>query len=160
MILRTIDGEENGRPGYPERCDFLCRRREDRLRFSPCIASLAYPRPFCGLWVCRAASKTPLQHPFKRNRRRGKTSSRGVFMCLNVERRMYVALIDARNLSFSYEGSAEAAFENVSLQLDTNWRLGLVGRNGRGKTTLLRRGAMQSASGFQFMPTGAPLSLG
>ena len=50
--------------------------------------------------------------------------------------------------------------KNVSLQLDTNWRLGLVGRNGRGKTTLLRRGAMQSASGFQFMPTGAPLSLG
>ncbi len=29
-------------------------------------------------------------------------------------------------------------FENVSFQLDTNWRLGLVGRNGRGKTTLLR----------------------
>ena len=49
-----------------------------------------------------------------------------------------MSLIDVRNLSFSYEGSAETVFENVSFQLDTNWRLGLVGRNGRGKTTLLR----------------------
>lgn len=29
-------------------------------------------------------------------------------------------------------------FENLSLNLDTRWRLGLIGRNGRGKTTLLR----------------------
>ena len=41
-----------------------------------------------------------------------------------------MSLIDVRNLSFSYEGSAETVFENVSFQLDTNWRLGLVGRNG------------------------------
>lgn len=46
--------------------------------------------------------------------------------------------IAIQNLTFSYDGQEEPLFENVSLSLDTNWRLGLVGRNGRGKTTLLR----------------------
>lgn len=64
-----------------------------------------------------------------------------------------MSLIDVRNLSFSYEGSAETVFENVSFQLDTNWRLGLVGRNGRGKTTLLR--LLQGA-----LPCGRPDSCG
>ncbi len=41
------------------------------------------------------------------------------------------------NLSFSYDGSLEKIFENVSLILDTDWRLGFTGRNGRGKTTFL-----------------------
>lgn len=39
---------------------------------------------------------------------------------------------------FTYEGDYTPVFEGLDLQLDTNWRLGLVGRNGRGKTTLLR----------------------
>lgn len=42
------------------------------------------------------------------------------------------------NLTFSYNGFTEALFDNVSLNLDSNWRLGLVGRNGKGKTTLLK----------------------
>ena len=46
--------------------------------------------------------------------------------------------ISIRNLSFTYEGSYEPVFENLNLNLDTRWRLGLIGRNGRGKTTLLR----------------------
>lgn len=46
--------------------------------------------------------------------------------------------LSIRNLSFTYEGSYTPVFENVSLNLDTSWRLGLIGRNGRGKTTLLR----------------------
>ena len=48
-----------------------------------------------------------------------------------------MSLIQINNLTFSYPGSYDAVFENVTLQLDTDWRLGLVGRNGRGKTTLL-----------------------
>ena len=44
-----------------------------------------------------------------------------------------MSLIDVRNLSFYYEGSYDYIFENVNLQMDTRWRLGLVGRNGRGK---------------------------
>ena len=46
-----------------------------------------------------------------------------------------MALIDIRDLTFAYPGSYDNVFEHLSLQLDTHWRLGLVGRNGRGKTT-------------------------
>ena len=45
--------------------------------------------------------------------------------------------LSIRNLSFMYEGSYEPVFENLSINLDTRWKLGLIGRNGRGKTTLL-----------------------
>ena len=41
-----------------------------------------------------------------------------------------------RNLSFSYPG--RDVFRNLDLLVDTGWRTALVGRNGRGKTTLLR----------------------
>ena len=46
--------------------------------------------------------------------------------------------LSIRNLSFMYEGSYEPVFDNLSINLDTRWKLGLIGRNGRGKTTLLR----------------------
>lgn len=49
-----------------------------------------------------------------------------------------MSLIKIQNLSFGYDGSFENVFENVNLQLDTKWKLGFTGRNGRGKTTLLR----------------------
>lgn len=29
------------------------------------------------------------------------------------------------------EGQAEDVFENVSFRIDTDWKLGLIGRNGR-----------------------------
>ena len=45
--------------------------------------------------------------------------------------------LSIRNVSFQYEGSYEPVFEQLNVNLDTCWRLGLVGRNGRGKTTLL-----------------------
>lgn len=49
-----------------------------------------------------------------------------------------MSLIKITDLTFAYEGSADNVFEQVCLTLDTDWRTGLVGRNGRGKTTLLR----------------------
>ena len=49
-----------------------------------------------------------------------------------------MSLINVQNLTFAYDGSDKNVFENVSFQLDTNWKLGLTGRNGRGKTTFLR----------------------
>ena len=48
-----------------------------------------------------------------------------------------MALINISNLSFAHDGG-QLIFDAVSLQLDTNWKLGLIGRNGRGKTTLLK----------------------
>ena len=46
--------------------------------------------------------------------------------------------IRADHLTFGYEGSIEPVFENANFTLDTDWKLGLIGRNGKGKTTLLR----------------------
>ena len=46
--------------------------------------------------------------------------------------------IKAEKLTFAYPGSYDNIFENLNLQLDSSWKLGLIGRNGRGKTTLLR----------------------
>lgn len=45
--------------------------------------------------------------------------------------------ISVNNLTFRYDGSFENVFEDVSFQIDTNWKLGLIGRNGKGKTTFL-----------------------
>lgn len=71
-----------------------------------------------------------------------------------------MSLINISELTFGYDGSAENVFENVSLNLDTSWRLGLTGRNGRGKTTLLRllageleyRGKITAAVDFEYFP--------
>lgn len=46
-----------------------------------------------------------------------------------------MSLINVSNLTFGYDGAFDNVFENVSFQIDTDWRLGFVGRNGRGKTT-------------------------
>lgn len=48
-----------------------------------------------------------------------------------------MAQIKVSDLSFSYPGSYIEIFRNVSFQIDTDWKLGFVGRNGRGKTTFL-----------------------
>lgn len=49
-----------------------------------------------------------------------------------------MSLINVSDLTFGYDGSYDNVFENVSFQIDTDWRLGFVGRNGRGKTTFFR----------------------
>lgn len=49
-----------------------------------------------------------------------------------------MSMIKVENLSFTYPGHYDAVFEDVSFQLDTDWNLGFVGRNGRGKTTFLK----------------------
>ena len=48
-----------------------------------------------------------------------------------------MAQINITNLTFAYEGSFDNIFENVSFSIDTNWKLGFIGRNGKGKTTFL-----------------------
>ncbi|MCM1188350.1 MAG: ATP-binding cassette domain-containing protein [bacterium] len=46
--------------------------------------------------------------------------------------------ITVSDLTFRYEGSYDNVFEKVSFVLDTDWKLGMIGRNGKGKTTFLR----------------------
>lgn len=49
-----------------------------------------------------------------------------------------MSLISVNNLTFGYDGSLKNIFENVSFNIDTDWKLGLIGRNGKGKTTFLK----------------------
>lgn len=71
-----------------------------------------------------------------------------------------MSLIQVSNLTFGYDGSYEMVFENVSFQIDTNWRLGFTGRNGRGKTTFLNllmgkyeyRGSISAGVEFSYFP--------
>jgi len=71
-----------------------------------------------------------------------------------------MSLIDVKNLSFAYEGSYDKVFENVSFRIDTDWKLGFTGRNGRGKTTFLKlllgrytyEGTITANAEFEYFP--------
>ena len=75
-----------------------------------------------------------------------------------------MSLIQVQNLTFAYEGSYETIFENVSFQLDTNWKLGFTGRNGRGKTTFMNlllgkleyQGSINAPVDFSYFPYQVP----
>jgi len=71
-----------------------------------------------------------------------------------------MSLINVTNLTFAYEGSYDNIFENVSFQIDTDWKLGFTGRNGRGKTTFLNlllgkyeyNGSISANVTFEYFP--------
>lgn len=46
--------------------------------------------------------------------------------------------IQVENVSFKYDQMVDKLFDSLNLKIDESWKLGLIGRNGRGKTTLLR----------------------
>lgn len=46
--------------------------------------------------------------------------------------------ISINHLTFGFDSQERLLFEDANLNLDIQWKLGLIGRNGRGKTTLLR----------------------
>ncbi|KOR89140.1 Lsa family ABC-F type ribosomal protection protein [Paenibacillus solani] len=71
-----------------------------------------------------------------------------------------MSLINVSNLSFSYDSSYDPIFENVSFQIDTDWKLGFTGRNGRGKTTFMNlllgkyeySGTISASVSFEYFP--------
>ncbi len=71
-----------------------------------------------------------------------------------------MAMIKVSEMTFAYEGSCDNVFENVDFQIDTAWKLGFIGRNGRGKTTFLNllmgkheyRGKISSPVDFAYFP--------
>ncbi len=71
-----------------------------------------------------------------------------------------MSLINISNLTFTYEGSYDNIFNNVSFQIDTDWKLGFTSRNGRGKTTFLNlllgkyeyNGSISSSVAFEYFP--------
>ncbi len=76
-----------------------------------------------------------------------------------------MANISINSLTFCYEGSYDNIFEDVTLNIDSSWKLGFIGRNGRGKTTFLKllsgeldSGASISAPiGFEYFPYAVDL---
>lgn len=68
--------------------------------------------------------------------------------------------IRVNDLTFCYEGSYENVFEHASFCIDSDWKCGLIGRNGRGKTTFLRllmgglscEGSISSELLFDYFP--------
>ena len=75
-----------------------------------------------------------------------------------------MSMIKVTNLTFGYDGSFENVFENVSFTIDSNWKLGFIGRNGKGKTTFLKllmgkyeyNGSISSNEEFDYFPFEIP----
>ncbi len=75
-----------------------------------------------------------------------------------------MAQIQVSDLTFSYDGSPDEVFENASFTIDTDWKLGLIGRNGKGKTTLLNllmgryeyKGSISTSTRFDYFPYHVP----
>ena len=75
-----------------------------------------------------------------------------------------MAQINVTNLTFCYEGGYDNIFENVSFRVDTDWKLGLIGRNGKGKTTFLKlllgkyeyQGSISTPASFDYFPYQIP----
>ena len=71
-----------------------------------------------------------------------------------------MAQIQVTNLTFAYDGSADDVLSNVTFSIDTDWKLGLIGRNGKGKTTLLNllmgryeySGRITASTRFDYFP--------
>lgn len=71
-----------------------------------------------------------------------------------------MAQLSVNDLTFYYEGSFEYIFEHVSFSIDTNWKIGFIGRNGKGKTTFLNLlmgkeeyyGSIKTSTAFDYFP--------
>lgn len=71
-----------------------------------------------------------------------------------------MAQIRISHLTFYYDGSFDSIFEDVSFSIDTNWKLGFIGRNGKGKTTFLNlllgkyayQGSIETSARFDYFP--------
>ncbi|MDH6364961.1 lincosamide and streptogramin A transport system ATP-binding/permease protein [Enterococcus sp. PF1-24] len=48
-----------------------------------------------------------------------------------------MSTIEIKDLTFAYDGKTPL-FQEVNLAIDSHWKLGVIGRNGRGKTTLMK----------------------
>lgn len=62
--------------------------------------------------------------------------------------------ITINQMSYYYEDFYHPVYENINLVIKTDWKLGLIGRNGRGKTTLLKllKGDLEPTAGKINMP--------
>lgn len=73
---------------------------------------------------------------------------------MNFRDEVMKATILLDNITFQYESALMPLFKGETISIDTNWRLGIIGRNGRGKTTLLNiiSGSLVPQSGHVKLP--------
>ena len=77
---------------------------------------------------------------------------------------MLMSMIKVSNLTFNYDTHPDNIFEDVSFIIDTDWKLGFIGRNGKGKTTFLNlllgkfeyNGSIISDVDFDYFPFEVP----
>lgn len=73
---------------------------------------------------------------------------------------IFMSKIQVMDLTFEYEGSFDLIFNQVSFTIDTDWKIGFIGRNGRGKTSFLNllmgkfpyQGTIASSVAFDYFP--------
>lgn len=83
-----------------------------------------------------------------------------LFLEIEEEGDTTMSQIIVNDLTFSYDTSYDNIFEHVSFMIDTDWKLGFIGRNGRGKTTFLNLlqgkyeyiGSITASVGFDYFP--------
>ena len=73
-----------------------------------------------------------------------------------------MSALNVQNLTFGYGG--DLVFDNACFRLDTDWKTGLIGRNGKGKTTFMKLlcgrieycGRIESSVKFTYFPFPVP----
>ena len=71
-----------------------------------------------------------------------------------------MSTIELKKLTFGFGNQTQLLFDQTNLIIDTNWKLALIGRNGRGKTTLLKlimgaylyQGSIVHQTAFNYFP--------
>lgn len=71
-----------------------------------------------------------------------------------------MSIIQIKDLNFRYDSRSEYIFKNSNFNIDTEWKVGLIGRNGKGKTTFLKllmneyqyRGKIVKNVNFDYFP--------
>lgn len=75
-----------------------------------------------------------------------------------------MSTIKITHLTFGFDKQVDLLFNDANLTIDSSWKLGLVGRNGRGKTTLLQlllgKHTYQGDIQFPLRPVYFPASVG
>lgn len=75
-----------------------------------------------------------------------------------------MSVIIINNISFTYPSGSEPVFDHLSFSFDSSWKTGIIGRNGKGKTTLFRllmneyeyAGEIHSTTSFSLYPFEVP----
>ena len=74
-----------------------------------------------------------------------------------------MSTIKITHLTFGFDKQVDLLFDDANLTIDSSWKLGLVGRNGRGKTTLLQlllgKHACQGEIQFPLQPVYFPTTV-